>query len=110
MTLLECRSVTKAFGALVALNGVDLTLREGEILGLIGPNGAGKSTLFNIIAGLERPTAGTVRYRDRTVSGLKAHEVCRLGIAKTFQIMGLAQYTRIFPDRVTALAELAPSQ
>jgi branched-chain amino acid transport system ATP-binding protein len=86
VTLLECRAVKKAFGALVALNGVDLTLQEGEILGLIGPNGAGKSTLFNIIAGLERPTAGTVRYRDRIVSGLKAHEVCRLGIAKTFQI------------------------
>lgn len=86
MTLLECRAVKKAFGALVALNGVDVTLREGEILGVIGPNGAGKSTLFNIIAGLERPTAGTVRYRDRVVSGLKAHAVCRLGIAKTFQI------------------------
>ena len=86
MTLLECRAVTKAFGALLALNGVDLRLREGEILGLIGPNGAGKSTLFNIIAGLERPTSGTVHYRDRLVSGLKAHAVCRLGIAKTFQI------------------------
>ncbi|HYB75013.1 MAG TPA: ATP-binding cassette domain-containing protein, partial [Candidatus Sulfotelmatobacter sp.] len=75
MTLLECRSVTKAFGALVALHGVNLRLEAGEVLGVIGPNGAGKSTLFNIIAGLEAPTAGTVRYRDRIVSGLKAHEV-----------------------------------
>lgn len=86
MTLLECRSVTKVFGALMALNGVDLALHEGETLGLIGPNGAGKSTLFNIIAGLERPTSGTVLYRGRTVTGRKPHEVCRLGIAKTFQI------------------------
>jgi len=84
--LLECRGITKAFGALLALNGVDLHLDEGEILGLIGPNGAGKSTLFNIIAGLERPTSGTVHYRGRPVSGLRAHEVCRLGITKTFQI------------------------
>ncbi len=86
MTLLECRAVRKAFGALVALNGVSLRLEAGEILGVIGPNGAGKSTLFNIIAGLDRPTAGTVCYRDRVVSGLPAFAVCRLGIAKTFQI------------------------
>ena len=84
--ILECRGISKAFGALQALGEVDLTLEDGEILGLIGPNGAGKSTLFNIIAGLERPTAGTVHYRGRVVSGLKAHQVCRLGIAKTFQI------------------------
>ena len=86
MTLLECRGVTKSFGALYALNGVDLTLAEGEVLGIIGPNGAGKSTLFNVIAGLDRPTTGTVSYRGRSISGLPAHEVCRLGIAKTFQI------------------------
>jgi len=86
MTLLECRGITKLFGALQALNGVDLVLEEGEILGIIGPNGAGKSTLFNVIAGLERPTAGIVSYRGRPISGLPAHEVCRQGIAKTFQI------------------------
>ena len=86
MTLLECRGVTKSFGALLALNGVNLALEEGEILGIIGPNGAGKSTLFNVIAGLERLTAGTVSYRGLSISGLPAHEVCRLGIAKTFQI------------------------
>ena len=86
MTILELRGVTKRFGSLVAVNGVDLAVEEGEILGIIGPNGAGKSTLFNIIAGIDRPTAGAVRFRDRSIAGLGPDAVCRLGIAKTFQI------------------------
>jgi branched-chain amino acid transport system ATP-binding protein len=84
--VLEVRKVTKSFGSLVAVNGVDLAVEEGEILGIIGPNGAGKSTLFNIIAGLERPSAGAVHYRGRPITGLGPDAVCRLGIAKTFQI------------------------
>jgi branched-chain amino acid transport system ATP-binding protein len=84
--ILEVRKVTKHFGSLVALHSVDLTLEEGEILGIIGPNGAGKSTLFNIIAGLETPTAGGVHLRGRPIAGLGPDGVCRLGIAKTFQI------------------------
>ena len=86
MTLLEVRRVTKRFGSLVALNGVEFTLTEHEILGIIGPNGAGKSTLFNVIAGLDAPSAGDVVYRGRSISGLGPDAVCRLGIAKTFQI------------------------
>ena len=86
MNLLEVRGVTKRFGSLVALNAVDLALAEGEVLGIIGPNGAGKSTLFNVIAGLETPTAGGVSYRGRSIAGMTADAVCRLGIAKTFQI------------------------
>jgi len=86
VNLLEVRAVTKRFGSLTALNGVDFALAEGEILGIIGPNGAGKSTLFNVIAGLETPTAGGVSYRGRSIAGMTADAVCRLGIAKTFQI------------------------
>ena len=86
MSLLEVRGVTKSFGSLIAVNGVEFALEEGEILGIIGPNGAGKSTLFNVIAGLERPTAGRVTYRGRSIAGLSPDAVCRLGIAKTFQI------------------------
>ncbi len=86
MSILEVRKVRKSFGSLLAVNGVDLALEEGEILGIIGPNGAGKSTLFNIIAGLERPTSGEVHYRGRPITGLGPDAVCRLGIAKTFQI------------------------
>ena len=86
MTLLEVRRVTKRFGSLVALNDVEFTLGEHEILGIIGPNGAGKSTLFNVISGLDRPSAGDVVYRGRSLTGLRPDAVCRLGIAKTFQI------------------------
>jgi branched-chain amino acid transport system ATP-binding protein len=86
VTILEARRVGKRFGALAALNGVDLTLEEGEILAIIGPNGAGKSTLFSIIAGIEPPTTGSVVYRGRPLTGLGPDAVCRLGIAKTFQI------------------------
>ena len=86
MRLLEVRRVTKRFGSLLALNGVDFTLAEHEILGIIGPNGAGKSTLFNVIAGLDAPSEGEVVYRGRSISGLGPDAVCRLGIAKTFQI------------------------
>ena len=86
MSLLEVRGLTKRFGSLVALNGVDFALDEGEILAIIGPNGAGKSTLFNVIAGMETPSAGRVLYRGRSLAGLGPDAVCRLGIAKTFQI------------------------
>ena len=86
MTLLEARGITKRFGSLQALAGVDLAVGDGEILAIIGPNGAGKSTLFDVIAGLTPPTGGSVHYRGRSIAGLGADAVCRLGIAKTFQI------------------------
>ena len=86
MKVLEVRSVTKQFGSLAALNRVDLAVEEGEILAIIGPNGAGKSTLFNVIAGLMPPTSGAVYYRGRPITGLSTDAVCRLGVAKTFQI------------------------
>jgi branched-chain amino acid transport system ATP-binding protein len=102
MTVLECRGVTKSFGALMALNGVDLTLEAGEILGIIGPNGAGKSTLFNVIAGLERSTAGAVYLRGRSIGRLPAHTICRLGIAKTFQIPQLFSRMTVLENLLVA--------
>lgn len=86
MVILEGKGVRKSFGALTAVNGVDFSLREGEILGMIGPNGAGKTTLFNVIAGVYPPARGEILYRGEVISGKKAHEICRLGIAKTSQI------------------------
>jgi branched-chain amino acid transport system ATP-binding protein len=62
-------------------------LNEGEILGLIGPNGAGKSTLFNVITGVYRPDAGTIRFQEKSLVGLKPHRVCRRGVARTFQLV-----------------------
>ncbi|MEM1566117.1 MAG: ABC transporter ATP-binding protein [Candidatus Bathyarchaeia archaeon] len=86
MRLLEGHGVTKRFGGLVALNGVDFHIDEGEIVGLIGPNGAGKTTLFNVIAGTFPPTMGTIKFDGKDITGLKPYKICRLGIARTFQI------------------------
>jgi branched-chain amino acid transport system ATP-binding protein len=102
VTLLETRGVTKRFGALAALNGVDVALDEGEILAIIGPNGAGKSTLFNVIAGITAPTSGAVRYRGQDIAGLGTDRVCRLGIAKTFQIPLLFPGMRVIENVLVA--------
>jgi len=83
---LETEKLTKRFGGVVANSEVDLQVHEGEIVGLIGPNGAGKSTLFNCIAGFFPPTSGKVIYQGKEIQGMPAHEVCNLGIARTFQI------------------------
>lgn len=84
--LLEGRELTKYFGGLAALSEVSFYLRVGEILGLIGPNGAGKTTLFNIIAGVYEPSQGKVFFRGQDITPLKPNEICKLGIARTFQI------------------------
>jgi branched-chain amino acid transport system ATP-binding protein len=84
--LLSLSGVTKNFGGLVANSNVTLNVPRGSIVGLIGPNGAGKSTLFNLIAGLYRPSAGTIVFDGVDVTRLSAPERCRLGIARTFQV------------------------
>lgn len=84
--LLEVEGVTKKFGGLTALEQVDLQVAEGEIVGVIGPNGAGKSTLLNVIAGVYRPTGGSVRFQGEKISGLSPDRICQRGIARTFQI------------------------
>jgi len=84
--MLEVAALSKSFGGFVAVNQVSFALRQGEILGLIGPNGSGKSTTFNLIAGALRPSGGSIRFDGREIAGLPAHRVCRLGLARTFQI------------------------
>lgn len=84
--LLELRGITKRFGGLTALSKVDLDVEAGQIVGLIGPNGAGKSTLLNVIAGVYKPTAGTVRFRGEKITGLSPDRTCHQGISRTFQI------------------------
>ena len=83
--ILEARQITKQFGGLVAVSQIDFAIPEGAIVSLIGPNGAGKTTFFNVIAGLYKPTSGTVRFRDRVISGLPPHRITRFGISRTFQ-------------------------
>ena len=83
---LKCENVWKKFGGFEALKGIDMDVKEGEILGLIGPNGAGKSTLLNLINGIYPPTEGKITFRGAEISGRKPHEICRLGISRVFQI------------------------
>ncbi len=83
--ILEVVGLTKAFLGLKALEDVTLSARFGEITGLIGPNGAGKTTFFNCVAGVMAPSSGTVSFNGHAITGLKPHEVARLGIARTFQ-------------------------
>ena len=86
MALLEGRKVSKSFGGVQALSQVDFTVERGTIVGLIGPNGAGKTTLFNAVAGAFKPTSGRVVFDEADITGLPANAVCRLGMARTFQV------------------------
>src|SRR5712692_5354498 len=89
--VLEAHAVTKQFGGLVAVANVDFAIPEGGIVSLIVPNGAGKTTFFNVIAGLYRPTSGTITFGGRVISGEPPHRITRLGIARTFQNIRLFQ-------------------
>ena len=84
--MLEVQGLTKRFGGFTAVDGVSFRLASGEILGLIGPNGSGKSTTFNVIAGLYPPSAGSIRLDGQDIGGLPPNQVCRRGVARTFQI------------------------
>jgi len=85
--LLEVQGITKRFGGLLANDNISFTVNQGEIVGIIGPNGSGKSTLFNCITGFYRPEAGRVLYQGRDITHLSADRICKLGIARTFQIV-----------------------
>ncbi len=89
--LLETEELTRAYGSLLAVNRANVTVRRQELRSIIGPNGAGKTTFFRLISGEVRPTSGRIRFNGRDITGLSQHEVCRLGIAKSYQI------TNIFP-------------
>ena len=90
MALLEVHNVTKDFGGLRANSDISFTMEKGELLGLIGPNGAGKTTLFNCISGLHPLTSGRIVFDGEDISALKAHEVARRGLARTFQVYAAA--------------------
>jgi branched-chain amino acid transport system ATP-binding protein len=92
MALLEAQNLTKYFGGLAAVNRVDLTVEEGEIVGLIGPNGAGKTTCFNLLSGFLPPTAGTITFVGEPLARLKPHHIVARGLVRTFQ------HTTLFQD------------
>jgi ABC-type branched-subunit amino acid transport system ATPase component len=90
--MLETRGLTRRFGGIIAVNGLDLAIKEGEIVSIIGPNGAGKTTVFSMITGQLRPTDGRIVFAGRDITGLAPHAVVRAGIARTFQA------TRVFGE------------
>ncbi len=92
MSLLEALAVTKVFGGVAAVDHVDVSIKEGEILGLIGPNGAGKTTFFNVLTGLYKPEQGEILFLGQRIHGLAPHEIAALGMARTFQNI------RLFPN------------
>ena len=85
-TILETTGLTREFRGFVAVNGVDLKVHTGTIHALIGPNGAGKTTCFNMLTKFLQPTRGSIRFKDRDITGLKPAEVARLGLVRSFQI------------------------
>jgi branched-chain amino acid transport system ATP-binding protein len=87
MNILEINDLVKDFGGLRAVDALSLFIKEGEILGMIGPNGAGKSTAFNCIAGVYTPTKGDIFFAGKKVNGVKPWNLCKNGLARTFQIV-----------------------
>jgi branched-chain amino acid transport system ATP-binding protein len=105
VALLEAVDLRKRFGGLQAVSGVSFEVAPGEIVGLIGPNGAGKTTLFHLISGFLTPDGGEVRFAGASTLGLRPHEVCRRGLARTFQIVKPFQGLTVLENvRVGALA------
>jgi branched-chain amino acid transport system ATP-binding protein len=87
MSLLRLSSLSKHFGGLTAVRDLDLSVEEGDIVGLIGPNGAGKTTVFNLISGYLRPSSGEIAFKDKNLVGLRPNRICKKGIGRTFQIV-----------------------
>ncbi len=102
MRILEGRGLAKRFGGIKALNGVDLQLSKGELVGLIGPNGSGKTTVFNVITGIYRPDRGTVLIEGTPIGGIPPHRINRLGIARTFQNIRLFRNLSVIDNVRTA--------
>jgi branched-chain amino acid transport system ATP-binding protein len=98
MRILEGKGVTKYFGGLAAVSNVDFHVDQGEIAGLIGPNGAGKTTLFNLISAALVPKSGTIKFKGETITGLKPYQICRMGVARTFQTVKVFANMPVFEN------------
>lgn len=87
--ILEGEGIQKFFGGLAAASDVHFHINEGEIIGLIGPNGAGKTTLFNLISGSFAPSSGKILFKGEDITGMRPHQICKRGMARTFQLVKL---------------------
>jgi len=112
--LLEVRGLSKSFRGLKAVSQVSFDVPQGEIIALIGPNGAGKTTCFNMIAGAFPPSEGTIRLGGRDITGLRADQICRAGIGRTFQIVkpfaGLTVHENVTVGALNAFADLGDAK
>jgi branched-chain amino acid transport system ATP-binding protein len=105
MSLLQVKNAYKFFGGLAAVTDVSFEIRPGEILALIGPNGAGKTTVFNVVNGFYSPSKGEIWFKGRNISGMKPHKICKMGMARTFQVVKPLQRMSVL-DNVVASAYL----
>lgn len=96
--MLELGNLSRHFGGVKAVDALDLTVRQGEILGLIGPNGSGKSTTVNLITGVYKPTAGTLRFKGQDIARLEPHQRTEIGIARTFQNIRLFGHLSVWQN------------
>lgn len=96
--LLECTGLTMMFGKLAALDGLDIVVNKGDILGLVGPNGSGKTTFFNVVTGIYHKTSGSVLFEGKDLSGLSPQAIFRAGIARTFQRSRLCLDLTVFDN------------
>jgi branched-chain amino acid transport system ATP-binding protein len=109
--MLHVKGISKAFGDFQAVRGADLRVEKGELVAVIGPNGAGKTTLFNLITGQLRADSGTVRFEGEPIARLPAHEICRRGIARSFQIANIFPRLTVFRNvQVSVLSQRKLSQ
>jgi branched-chain amino acid transport system ATP-binding protein len=104
---LETQQLTKFFGGLAAVFQLEMTVEEGEIVGIIGPNGAGKTTVFNLISGFLKPSSGRVLFKGKDISGKRPHLIARMGIGRTFQLAYLFPEFTVF-DNVVSSFNLHP--
>ena len=103
MTILEIRNLSKLFGGFTAISELNLDAYEAEVVGVIGPNGAGKSTLFHLISGFLKPSQGNILFRGKDITGMKAHKIAQMGIARTFQASTVFRPLTVFDNVYTAL-------
>lgn len=102
--ILEAMSLTKTFGRLVAVDGISVAFREGEVVGIVGTNGSGKTTFINLVTGYLSPTAGAIRFQGADITGLSPRDITRCGIARSFQIPQLFTGMSVIENVLLALA------
>ena len=101
--MLHIDALTKSFEGFLAVNGARLSVEEGEVVAVIGPNGAGKTTLFHLITGQLAPDAGSIRFQDKEISGMPPHKICRMGIARSYQVVNIFSRLSVFENVQVAI-------